>query len=104
MTFGRMDGKGRVMIPRRVREEIGLSPGDPYFSVVVKGELRIVPARDPFAHLSGEELMQADAAWAREHPEEVRSVRNEMEAWDSANLDNLEPEYWDDAPRAPRTR
>lgn len=74
MASGRMDGKGRVTIPRSVRERLGLNPGDVYFTAVVDGELRITPARDPYAHLTGEDLMQADAVWVREHLDEVGST------------------------------
>jgi hypothetical protein len=59
-------------------------------------------ARDPYAHLSGDELLDAQAEWERTHPEEMEQARAEMVGWQAAKLNDLEREAWDGERRAPR--
>jgi AbrB family looped-hinge helix DNA binding protein len=99
-----LDAKGRVTLPAAVRAALGLHAGDALFYAITDGELRVSPARDPYAHLSDAELMEADAAYLREHPEEVAWMQEEAALWDGTLQDGLEPEEWDAKTRLPRTR
>lgn len=40
-----LDQKGRVSVPHRLREELGLQPGEKLLVTVEEGELRLRPAR-----------------------------------------------------------
>lgn len=54
INTARMDGKGRVSIPRPLREEMGLAPGTLIAFVREGSEIRVKPLQDPFAILMNE--------------------------------------------------
>lgn len=90
-----LDAKGRVTLPAAVRAALGLQAGDALHYAVADGELRVSRSNDPYAHLSDAELLEADAAYLREHPEEVAWMLEEAALWDCTLQDGLEPEEWD---------
>lgn len=99
-----VDSKGRLRLPQAIRRELGIRAGDVVFCAVVGNEVRLAKARDPFAHLSGDELLDAHEAWLRANPDQVAEMKEEMADWQAPNLSDLEPEEWDAETRAPRTR
>jgi antitoxin PrlF len=48
---GKLVSGGRLQIPARVRQELGIGDGDAVSMEVVKGELRIRPYRDVLADI-----------------------------------------------------
>ena len=52
MVVVMMDDKGRVMIPKKVREEINVQPGDALFLHREGGTLQLAKAENPFDALA----------------------------------------------------
>ena len=51
MAFGKVQARGQVTLPREIREQVGIKPGDVIsFEVVGKNEIRctILPSLDPW--------------------------------------------------------
>jgi AbrB family looped-hinge helix DNA binding protein len=48
----RIDEKGRITIPREVREELGVQPGSTLFMQQEGNTLRFAPAENPFDDLA----------------------------------------------------
>jgi AbrB family looped-hinge helix DNA binding protein len=99
-----LDAKGRVTLPAAVRAALGLHAGDALFYAITDGELRVSPARDPYAHLSNAELMEEAAKYLLLYPEEATWMQEESALWDSTLQDGLEPEEWDAETHLPRER
>jgi AbrB family looped-hinge helix DNA binding protein len=95
-----VDSKGRLTLPRRVRERLGIRGGDAISYTVVGGEFRMTKVQDPYAHMTAEELLAAEGEWQAAHPDEVKAMREEMEEWDAVDLGDLASELGDDPPSA----
>ncbi len=57
----RMDGKGRLTLPRSVREALHAKPGDVFYLQPDEGGLRIVKGENPFDALAEEAIREDDA-------------------------------------------
>ena len=70
MQYGRLSSKGQVTIPKAVREELGLRPGDLVAYVVRDGAVRLerVEPFDAAYHLAISEALEE---WAS--PEDVEA-------------------------------
>lgn len=49
-----MDDKGRLVIPKKVREELGASPGDAFYLRIRGRVMEVVRAQNPFDVLAEE--------------------------------------------------
>ena len=94
MPYLALDKRGRIQLSREMRAQLGLKPGDTVYVEQRTGEIAIQPSRDPYAHLSGHELLEAYARWAREHPEEMAAQAEELEKWQAIPWDGLAEEDW----------
>ncbi len=52
MVAVRVDEKGRVTVPKEVREALGVRPGDTMFWEIVGSEVRWMKAQNPFDALA----------------------------------------------------
>jgi len=60
-TFSRMDCRGRVTIPKRIRESVGIRPGDLLAFERIGKELRVrrvSPDSDEYLHAVGETMSE----------------------------------------------
>lgn len=63
----RLDSKGRLSIPREVREEYGLEPGDTLFlQCDEKGVIRVAKAVNPFEALADHAVAEYRAGRTRD--------------------------------------
>lgn len=61
MVTARLDGKGRISIPSKIREDMGLEPGDVVFFDMKDSVLRVAKANNPFDALIEEALEELHA-------------------------------------------
>jgi bifunctional DNA-binding transcriptional regulator/antitoxin component of YhaV-PrlF toxin-antitoxin module len=64
-TIVRMDTKGRLTLPKRLRTELGASPGDAFFLRREGPVVSFVKAEDPFVALARQAIREADAGRTR---------------------------------------
>ena len=57
----RMDDKGRLTLPRSIREALHAEPGDVFYLQPEEGGLRIVKGENPFDVLAEEAIREDDA-------------------------------------------
>ncbi|WP_206886251.1 MULTISPECIES: AbrB/MazE/SpoVT family DNA-binding domain-containing protein [Alicyclobacillus] len=57
----RMDEKGRLTIPRNIREALHAKPGDVFFLQEEQGGLRIIKGENPFDALAEEAVREYEA-------------------------------------------
>ena len=57
----RMDDKGRLTLPRSIREALHAEPGDVFYLQPDEGGLRIVKGENPFDALAEEAIREDDA-------------------------------------------
>ena len=58
ITAVRADAKGRLTIPRQLRQELGIEPGDIFFLDAEEGVLRFAKAENPFDILAEHALAE----------------------------------------------
>lgn len=97
-----LDSRGRITLPRELREQMRLQPGDRCEIAIEDGALRITRAlptdRAGRAAWFAQALAE-DNAYLEAHPEEVEAMHAELAAWDATLLDGLEDEPPYDDPR-----
>lgn len=76
-TIAKPNVKGQVVIPKKVRESLGITP-DTFLNIVVRGQgiymYPLMPdATDAFSYLKI--LEKTRGAWGKETPEEARARR-----------------------------
>lgn len=90
--YGQVSGKGRVTIPKRLRERLGLEEGDTVMFSVREGRLELVPMsivpRDQVWFYSEEMQERVARAEAEIAAGETTTIRSPEEA--EAFLDELE--------------
>ena len=57
----RLDDRGRILIPRTIREALHAEPGDVFFIQQDENEMRIIKGEDPFEALAGNAIWEDDA-------------------------------------------
>ncbi len=57
----RMDDKGRLTLPRSIREALHAEPGDVFYLQPEQGSVRIVKGENPFDALAEEAICEDDA-------------------------------------------
>lgn len=70
-AVARVDAKGRLSIPRRLREELGIEPGDTFFIERDNGlkVLRLAKADDPFDVLAEHAIREYRAGRTKSLPQ-----------------------------------
>jgi bifunctional DNA-binding transcriptional regulator/antitoxin component of YhaV-PrlF toxin-antitoxin module len=56
----RIDDKGRIHVPRALRQTLHLEPGDVCFLEIEAGTLRVIRADNPFDRLAREAIDEAN--------------------------------------------
>lgn len=69
----KIDSKGRLVVPKAVRERVGIQAGDTYFLDAEEGFIRLIKAEDPFIRLA--QHARRDHAEGRTRP--ARDVLND---------------------------
>ncbi len=64
-SFATVDSKGRILIPKRDREELGVKPGDALFIEREDNVLHLIPAENPFDALARETIAEYEASKTR---------------------------------------
>lgn len=65
----KIDKKGRLVVPKAVRDRMGIEAGDTYFLDADEGMIRLIKAEDPFArlaHHARQDLAEGQTRSARE--------------------------------------
>ncbi len=97
-----LDSRGRSTLPRGIREQMHLQPGDRFTVELEGGVLRIARAlptdRAGRAAWFARAIAQ-DNAYLEAHPEEVAAIHEAAAAWDATLLDGLRDEPPYDEPR-----
>ncbi len=70
MTFVRMSTRGRLTIPKKIRDSLGIKPGDTVAFIATKGALLIQPIRNSLGEQRGS--VEADGS------QDFNSVREEV--------------------------
>lgn len=70
ISFARLSSRGRITIPKRIREELGLQPGDRVRFEERGGEIFLVPVEPSLRDFEG-------SVEPRERPEDFDKVRRE---------------------------
>ena len=75
-----IDTAGRLVIPKAIREEAGLFPGEPLEVTVRDGRVEIVPAprEIEMRERGGFRVAEATASYETLHEETVRSTRDRL--------------------------
>jgi AbrB family looped-hinge helix DNA binding protein len=100
METGTLDARGRLTLPRKVRDQLQLSAGDRFTITIEDSTIRITRAlptdRAGRAAWFARAVAQHNA-YLSAHPEVVEELRAEAAAWDVTLLDGLrdEPPYED---------
>jgi AbrB family looped-hinge helix DNA binding protein len=68
MIGAKITGKGQVTIPKRIRDELGLKPGDRVLFVLRDGEVVLQPIKSTLLDLKG-------SVEPRRRPEDFKVVR-----------------------------
>jgi len=79
-----VDAKGRLSIPRRLREELGIEPGDTFFVEGGDGQgvLRLAKAENPFDALIEHALQEYRAGRTRSLGDLARENNIDLDAED----------------------
>ena len=70
MEYGKLSSKGQVTVPKAIREELGLKPGDLVAYIVRDGAVRLERV-DPFDAAYHAAMSQALEEWARPADDEA---------------------------------
>ena len=57
----RLDDRGRILIPRTIREALHAEPGDVFFIQQDENGMRIIKGEDPFDALAEDAIREDDA-------------------------------------------
>jgi AbrB family looped-hinge helix DNA binding protein len=71
--IARLDSKGRIMLPKRVRDHLGLHPGDTLFLELTDLTLRCAKAPNPFDRLAEHAVEQHKAGKTAKLRDIIRS-------------------------------
>lgn len=78
--IARVDAKGRVLLPKQVRDQLGLHPGDALFLELSGLTLRCARAANPFDRLSEYAEVEHKAGRTRNLRDIIRSGHLQGEA------------------------
>lgn len=91
MPFLALDSRGRLVIPRELREQIDLRPGGTVYIEVHDGRLWLEPYDDPYVLMSSQQFLEMAEEEERSSPiEQSQELQEEMTIWDQAAGDGLD--------------
>ena len=76
MTLARMSTRGRVTIPKKIRESLGIKPGDTVAFIATEGALLIQPIRNSLGDQQGSVEAEGPQDFNKVR-EEVKKIRGE---------------------------
>jgi AbrB family looped-hinge helix DNA binding protein len=65
VDVGKVDAKGRILIPANVRDRVGMEPGDVYVIDVERSVIRLAKAENPFDALAAQAIEEYRAGKTR---------------------------------------
>ncbi len=82
MTY-KVGPKGQVVLPKAIRDSLGIRPGDEVFVEQADGEVRIRPARDEPASIRGifADTPGGMADLEHEHRREIEREEEKIRRW-----------------------